>query len=406
MRICIVASDLEKSNQRLQPWRYLVETACMLAQNGHEIQLLSDGLSRLLKNDFIEGLPVIRLASLQDWPLYPNQQVVKTITNNMPDLVIWHFGLSSFFHLSTLKQIPYPVICIFTSPIYNLHELTQLGTNKLLLGVRFSAVHLLGLLIPDWYIRRTIDKGLINNLVVESRTNNSRLLRKGIPASLVHVIRPGIDISWFTQKQLPHQSVKIRQDIGFSKEDIVVVFFGPPTPLRGLPTLLKAIAKVHTKDPRVKLLILSRQSENEPLHDHFAIQKQMAQLDGHKWAHMATGFLSQEKLIQMISSSDIVALPFELVPSDVPLSVLEAMALGVPVITTRVVCLPEMVPEEAGICIQPSDLNALAEAIQSLAADPELRHKLGNAGRMNALSWSDRDKNNGYWDLLLSQAIG
>ncbi len=65
-----------------------------------------------------------------------------------------------------------------------------------------------------------------------------------------------------------------------------------------------------------------------------------------------------------------------------PLSVLEAMAAGVPVVTTRVGSLPEVVqPESTGLLIEPGDTTGLSGALARLLGDAELRNRLAQNGR-------------------------
>lgn len=62
-----------------------------------------------------------------------------------------------------------------------------------------------------------------------------------------------------------------------------------------------------------------------------------------------------------------------------PLSVMEAMAAGKPIIATAVGCLPEMVPESAGRLVAPGDVGALEGAMAQLASDLPLARALGRA---------------------------
>jgi len=62
-------------------------------------------------------------------------------------------------------------------------------------------------------------------------------------------------------------------------------------------------------------------------------------------------------------------------------SVIEAMAHGLPIITTTVGGLPDLLTPDAGILVPPGNSDALAEAMQRLASDPALRERMGQAAR-------------------------
>jgi glycosyltransferase involved in cell wall biosynthesis len=73
-----------------------------------------------------------------------------------------------------------------------------------------------------------------------------------------------------------------------------------------------------------------------------------------------------------------------------PLSVLEAMASGKPVIAARVGCLPELVSEATGVLVEPGDDAALEEAMHRLASDARLLHELGTAAAQVAAERFDQ----------------
>jgi glycosyltransferase involved in cell wall biosynthesis len=76
-------------------------------------------------------------------------------------------------------------------------------------------------------------------------------------------------------------------------------------------------------------------------------------------------------------AGDAVCLPFELLPSDVPLSILEAMALKQSVITTYVACIPELVGNDRGFLIPPASVSSLARQLRMVAETPSVARARG-----------------------------
>jgi glycosyltransferase involved in cell wall biosynthesis len=100
------------------------------------------------------------------------------------------------------------------------------------------------------------------------------------------------------------------------------------------------------------------------------------------------GALPQEQVLELMARAAMFCLPC-VVAADgdrdgLPTSVLEAMALGVPVVTTAVNGLAEAVlHERTGLIVPPGDFSALADAIERLRTDPELAARLAAGGRLH-----------------------
>lgn len=108
-----------------------------------------------------------------------------------------------------------------------------------------------------------------------------------------------------------------------------------------------------------------------------------------------TGFLSQEELIPLYQQSSVVALP-ALSESHfgIPNILLEAFAVGTPVICTPLPSLSEVMEDgRHGLYVAERDPVALADALESLARDPERARRMGQAGRRQVEALFDSDKN-------------
>ena len=86
----------------------------------------------------------------------------------------------------------------------------------------------------------------------------------------------------------------------------------------------------------------------------------------------------------IMAALDLYALPS--LEESFPLSILEAMAAGLPVVATTVGGVPECVADgETGLLVPPADSDRLADAIIQLATDPLRRTEMGRAGRRRVL---------------------
>lgn len=93
-----------------------------------------------------------------------------------------------------------------------------------------------------------------------------------------------------------------------------------------------------------------------------------------------TGMLPRIQVLDILTRSRMMVLPS--LYEGFPYSLLEAMSYKVPIITTRVLGLPEIVPEgQNGILVDPRDVASLANAIRTLLTDDDLAYSMGREGR-------------------------
>ena len=94
----------------------------------------------------------------------------------------------------------------------------------------------------------------------------------------------------------------------------------------------------------------------------------------------ALGFVEHERLGRLYEQAGVAVFPSR--REGLPLSLLEAMAHGCPVVATRVGGIPQLVDDgRTGLLVPPCDPDALRRAIDRLLADPELGRRLGEAAR-------------------------
>jgi L-malate glycosyltransferase len=91
----------------------------------------------------------------------------------------------------------------------------------------------------------------------------------------------------------------------------------------------------------------------------------------------------------------------------IPLTLIEGMAAGLPVLATRVGGIPEVVVEgETGLLAPAGDADALAAQVLRLAEDRDLRERLGRAGRERARTSFDEGRMIAAYDRIYGEAAG
>jgi len=162
-------------------------------------------------------------------------------------------------------------------------------------------------------------------------------------------------------------------------ENSIIVTNSADTPLKGLNFLLEAVAQIRKKQP-VKLTVIGEPKKNG------IIEKLVARLGIGDIVHF-TGRIANEEFADYYSKATVAVVPSLYEGFGIPAA--EAMACGVPLITTSGGALPEVVGD-AGLIVPPADATALSKAITHLFNNPDERVKYAKAGleRVNSVfSW-------------------
>ncbi len=143
--------------------------------------------------------------------------------------------------------------------------------------------------------------------------------------------------------------------------------------MKGLPYLLEAIAQIKQTYPAIQFKVYG----DGPLHQALLTQARQLGLDG---AAIFVGMFRRQALPAIMAQTDIFVLPSIL--EGLPLSIIEAMAYGCPIVATAVGGIPELIEDGVnGLLCQPADPVGLAQKIQALIEDSALRDRLGDTAR-------------------------
>ena len=185
-----------------------------------------------------------------------------------------------------------------------------------------------------------------------------------------------------------------------SEPPLVVGVVTRITPEKGIHFLVRAMQALKERTD-VQLLIVGGPYFQKDIAYMDTLKQEVADL-GVEDSVVFTGFLSDTRIVT--SLLDIVLVP-SIIPEACPRTIIEAMAVGKPVIATPLGGSKELVTPETGILVPPEDASAIADAIAALAADPERLTAMGKAARDRAVQLFSSEKNTAltedvYTDLL------
>jgi D-inositol-3-phosphate glycosyltransferase len=205
--------------------------------------------------------------------------------------------------------------------------------------------------------------GAADVVVALSRTEADILsLRYGVARERIAVIPNGLDLERYGPST-PRDDGRVQ-----------LLAVGQMIAIKGHKYLLDAIAAVAHRHPSLQLTIISH---NQSLRPRYEEQSRALGIRD----RIVFEALSSDELVARYRAADIFVQP-SLVDC-FPITIAEAMACGVPVIATDVGGVAEQVGP-GGIVVPAADANALARAIDRLAADPAERAHLGAAGARRA----------------------
>ncbi|HEY3488443.1 MAG TPA: glycosyltransferase [Gammaproteobacteria bacterium] len=217
-------------------------------------------------------------------------------------------------------------------------------------------------------------------ILVNAEAIRQWLIASGYQEEKIEVIRNGLDLARFSRIG---DGKALRQEFGLPQNAPLVVVLARLVPSKGIEVFLEAAAEVSRRCPEARFLIVGDlyvsvrgQREAEPEMEYSGRLKQQAERLGLGGRIIFTGYRSD--IPELLSQASVSVLP-SLSGEGLPNAVMESMAVGVPVVATRVGGIPEIVGENgvAGLLVPPRDPGALTEAICAILENKELAQRLG-----------------------------
>lgn len=224
-------------------------------------------------------------------------------------------------------------------------------------------------------------------IVAVSQQVKQELLAIGVPSAKIEVITNGVDLAEFTLgKGDCVASGQHRKSLQLPESVPLAFFVGDiRTPRKNLDTVLQALVKV----PDLHLIVAGNTAKSP-------YPKLAKDLNISERTHFIGYRTDISELMQAV---DMLVFPSRYEPFGMVVS--EAMATGLPVITSSTVGAAEIVTPECGIVLADcEDVSALVAALKTLVGDRNLREQMGKAGRAIAQQHSWKNKAASYLNLF------
>ena len=224
--------------------------------------------------------------------------------------------------------------------------------------------------VRRWYgftrMQRRVARQLDSVLTVSQSSGREIAEHLGVDPRRIHVVPIGADVRiWSPDASVAEVPGRI---VTTSSADV---------PLKGLVHLIEALAKVRTERD-AHLVVVGKRREDGPVAE--AIRRL-----GLEGAVEFRGGIDDAAFVDLVRSAEVACVPSLYEGFSLPAA--EAMATGTPLVATTGGAIPEVAGPDGETClaVPPADPGALALALGRLLDDPELRRRIGGAGRARVL---------------------
>lgn len=357
---------------------YAYNLSCALAARGHQVTLVTSTAYELEGQGLPGGLDIVKAiagvprraegvspglaaaASRRVRAARDAFAVTRLVRRLRPDVVHLHCtNAIALVYLTLLRRLRVPLVS--TAHVVTPHEPRRVE------HAAFRRLH------------------RISDLVVAHSTfDRDRLVEEcGVEAARVVVIPHG-DYGFFARSgPLPGRAAA-RQRLGLEPEHEVVLFFGYIREYKGLDLLFEAWPDVIASRPRARLLVAG-----DPVQLGRTRRDELEAWATRLGAVHRFDYVPFADVTGYFRATDVLAMPYRRVSQSGILFL--ALALGVPLVATRVGALPETLRDgESALLIPPESPAALSAAVVRLLGDRHLRDRLAAGGRrvVDEHSWS------------------
>jgi len=235
---------------------------------------------------------------------------------------------------------------------------------------------------------RFFGKGIAKRVdawIALSQVEKEQLEAYGLPSARIRILPNGIDTSYF---ESPPERIAARVSLGLDSESRIILFMGRIHPMKGIDLLIDSMPHILAEIPRTKLIVAGPDDGDQK---HLVERiNELGIGPSVSFFGLATG----DSKRALFASADLLALPS--LREAFPVSILEAAAAGLPIVTTS---NSDIANEINDICGLTTDRNpgSLGKAIVRVLSNPGLWKRYSDSGRSYAAKYT--------WDSVIGRYI-
>jgi len=352
--------------------RHCEGLAKALVQQNHEVHLFTLDFPGSPNYEEMDGVKVYRASTelghpnFLTWVLMFNHFLTKRmadVTNSVDfDVMHVHDWLAAFSGISFKHYMKKPMVLTVHS--------TEVGRAQGLHSPDSFSIN--GI---EWWAMYEADRVI----VCSQSMKNEICDHFNLPWEKVDVIPNAIDTTKY-QISVDRGAVRQRYGVGYGEKLILCV--GRLVPQKGIEYFIRAIPSIAKRYPEAKFVIVGEGWSRD-------ILEAEAQASGQNRKIQFTGFASDQEVINLMTSADVLVVPSVYEPFGIV--ALEGMATGVPVVASKVGGLAEVIEHDrTGLFVYPKNPASIAWGIDRVLSDPDHAKWLTENAKEklhNAYSW-------------------
>ncbi len=305
-------------------------------------------------------------------------QLSVLVKNNNIDVIFWPMTWREpKWRINVIRRIPVARVGYIPSGVFDFHTSIYALYR---LGWRTALPYIVDSLLPRGRLIRLAARARFTDIIALSQLTAHAVVAAGWNSDRVHYIPPG--------KGPPSNGDRLpRSVMEWLNNEPFFLFMGPPSRIRSVEELLAAFERAAACNPAFRLICLFRPDDELDTH---RIMRAIAGSHYGKRIRAEWEVIDRETLDAYMTRAKAIVMPFILVPSEIPLAIIEALSFHTPTISTSPGGTGDFV-QKCGFAPKVGDIAGLSDAMLTLIENADIYRAKCHAAALahNQLdSWS------------------